>query len=114
MDEPMPGVLSIRGTTNKADDLPLININLFNHPFFDNVPVKFTISLPPKGRALGIKVMKCDYCLLPYISKSKAGFSFYQKIPGDIHNNVWILSIKDVKPHSAENAISLLQGKQQH
>eukprot|EP00957_Ditylum_brightwellii_P206180 15347189-Ditylum_brightwellii.AAC.1 len=97
----MPGALSIGGTTIKADDLPLIEINMFNHPFFDGVSVKFTISLPPKGRALGIKVMECDYYLLPYISKSKAGCSFYQKLPGDIHNNAWILSINDVEPHSA-------------
>eukprot|EP00957_Ditylum_brightwellii_P003148 239273-Ditylum_brightwellii.AAC.1 len=84
-----------------------------DHPFFDKIPVKFTIPLPPKGRALGIKVMECDYYLLPYISKSKAGFSFYQKLPGDNRNSVLILSIDDVEPHSTENVISLLQGKQQ-
>eukprot|EP00957_Ditylum_brightwellii_P098512 7504608-Ditylum_brightwellii.AAC.1 len=56
--------------------------------------------------------MECDYYLLPYISKCNAGFSFYQKLPGGICNNAWILSIDDVEPHSVENAISLLQGKQ--
>eukprot|EP00957_Ditylum_brightwellii_P108638 8286504-Ditylum_brightwellii.AAC.1 len=113
LDDPMPGALSIGGTAVKADDLPLIEINMSNHPFFDDVPVKLTIPLPPKGRSLGIEVMECDYYLLPYISKSKADVSFYQKLPGDTCSNSWILSINDVKPHTAENAIYLLWGKQQ-
>eukprot|EP00957_Ditylum_brightwellii_P176912 13475773-Ditylum_brightwellii.AAC.1 len=54
-DEPMSGALSIRGTAIKADDLSLIEINTSDHPFFDNIPVKFTIPLPPKGRVLGTK-----------------------------------------------------------
>eukprot|EP00957_Ditylum_brightwellii_P041761 3162520-Ditylum_brightwellii.AAC.1 len=52
-----------------------------------SIGVKFTFPLPAKGRELGIGVMECDYYLLPYISKGKAGFSFYQKLPGDIYNN---------------------------
>eukprot|EP00957_Ditylum_brightwellii_P110968 8462901-Ditylum_brightwellii.AAC.1 len=85
----MAGALSIGGTAVKADDLPLGEINTSDHPFSDDVPVKFTIPLPPKGRALGIE------------------------LPGDIRNNAWILSIDNVEPHSAKNVISLLQGKQQ-
>eukprot|EP00957_Ditylum_brightwellii_P082594 6279941-Ditylum_brightwellii.AAC.1 len=57
-DKPMPGALSIGGTAIKVDDLPLIEINMSDHLFFDNVPVKFTIPLPPKGRALGIEAME--------------------------------------------------------
>eukprot|EP00957_Ditylum_brightwellii_P025841 1954806-Ditylum_brightwellii.AAC.1 len=80
----MPDALSIGSTTVKADDFPWIEINTSDHPFLDNISVEFT-----------------------------SPFLLHQKLPGDIRNNACILNIDDIEPHSAENTIFLLQGKQQ-
>eukprot|EP00957_Ditylum_brightwellii_P059026 4476802-Ditylum_brightwellii.AAC.1 len=53
-DKLMPVALTIGGTPLKANDLPSVSINTANHPFFDEPPKHFHISIPPKGRALGV------------------------------------------------------------
>eukprot|EP00957_Ditylum_brightwellii_P014758 1113059-Ditylum_brightwellii.AAC.1 len=65
------------------------------------------VSLPQNGRALGLEIRKCDYYLLPSITKSKAGFPFHKHLPSDYGNNTWILSINNIEPHSAESAVHL-------
>eukprot|EP00957_Ditylum_brightwellii_P113855 8680228-Ditylum_brightwellii.AAC.1 len=57
-DDLMTCALSIGGTTVKADELPLTEINMSAHPFFDGIPVKITIPLTPKSRSLGIEMME--------------------------------------------------------
>jgi hypothetical protein len=108
-DKPMPGALSIGGTPLKATNLPTVSINTADHPFFTEPPRHFLIPIPPKGRALGIEIGDCDYYILPFISKSKAGFPFHKHLPVTHRHNVWILSINNSEPSDAANAIHILQ-----
>ena len=110
----MPSVLAIGGTLLKAKDLLTVSINTADHPFFDEPPKYFNISLPPKGRALGIEVFECGYYLLPLINKNKAVFPFHKYLPVPHCHNVWILSINNREPADAadaKNTFKLLQLK---
>eukprot|EP00957_Ditylum_brightwellii_P176313 13425629-Ditylum_brightwellii.AAC.1 len=53
---PMPVTLAIGGTSLKENDLPLVELDTADHPFFEKQPKLFTVPIPPKGRALGVEI----------------------------------------------------------
>eukprot|EP00957_Ditylum_brightwellii_P025072 1897062-Ditylum_brightwellii.AAC.1 len=84
----MPCVLAIGGTPLKAKHLPSVSIDTADHLFLYEQPKHFHIPIPPKGRALVIGDGNCDYYLLPYIIKSKAGFPFQKHLLASNRHNV--------------------------
>eukprot|EP00957_Ditylum_brightwellii_P156437 11906237-Ditylum_brightwellii.AAC.1 len=112
-DKPMPGALFIGGKLIAEKNLPILTINTSDHPYFVKPPKLFQVPLPLKGRPLGLEISECDYYLLTFIIKSKAGFPFHKHISSDYRNNSWILSINNIKPNSAENTISIFRPLQQ-
>eukprot|EP00957_Ditylum_brightwellii_P019161 1444306-Ditylum_brightwellii.AAC.1 len=109
----MPGALAIGGKSVATSNLPSLTINTSDHPYFNEPPNLFQVPLPQKGCALGLEISECDYCLLSFINKSKARFPFHKHIPSNYRNNLWILSINNIEPTSAENAIHII-GSCQH
>jgi hypothetical protein len=83
----MPGALAIGGKPVATSNLPSLTINTSDHPYFNEPPKLCQVPLPQKGRAFGLEISECDYYLLPFINKSKAGFPFHKHIPSDYRNN---------------------------
>eukprot|EP00957_Ditylum_brightwellii_P018350 1381522-Ditylum_brightwellii.AAC.1 len=77
----MPGVLAIGGKPVAVSNLPLLTTNTSDHPYFNEPPKHFQVPLDQKGCALGLEISECDYHLLPFINKSRAGFPFHKHIP---------------------------------
>eukprot|EP00957_Ditylum_brightwellii_P195324 14881170-Ditylum_brightwellii.AAC.1 len=83
----MPGVLAFGGNSVAISNFPSLTINTSDHPYFREPPTLFQVPLPQKGCALGLESSECDYYLLPFIKKSKAGFPFHKHIPSDYRKN---------------------------
>eukprot|EP00957_Ditylum_brightwellii_P065776 4989820-Ditylum_brightwellii.AAC.1 len=69
-DNPRSCALAIRGKPVATSKLPSLIINTSDHPYFNEPPKPFQVSLPQKGCTLGLKISECDYYLLPFINKS--------------------------------------------
>ena len=49
---------------------PFTKINSTDHPFHDSPPQVIHMSLPPKGKPIGITIDECTYHNMPYIKSS--------------------------------------------
>eukprot|EP00957_Ditylum_brightwellii_P113937 8685567-Ditylum_brightwellii.AAC.1 len=104
----MPGVLAIGGKTIVEKDLCILTINISDHPYFTEPPKLFQAPLLLKGRALVLEISECEYYLLPFVIKSKAGFPFHKYTSSDYRINSWVLIIDNIEPDSAEKSSPLL------
>lgn len=87
-------------------------------PFDPTKCETFTITLPPKGQALGIYVDTDEDYLKPIIGKISKEFNLFDQIP--LHHQYyksWIVQIGDESPITAQgfiDAVHFLQKKVNH
>ena len=112
-DKPMPGALAIGGKPIADKHLPMLTINTSEHSYFTEPPKLVQVPLILKDRSLGLEISECNYYLLPFIIKSKAGFPFHKHISSNYRNISWFLSINSIESKSAENAIFIFRSLQQ-
>ena len=70
------------------------------------------IKLPPKGKAIGLTISRCEHNNLPYISKSSPSSNYYKTVPTNMRHNVWILAIGNNDSISSEQAIEDIKNEQ--
>ena len=93
-------------------EMELTTINDIDNPLMKNPIEIVTIKLPPKGKAIGINISRCEYHNLPYISRSTPSSSYYNSVKKHLRHNVWILAIGNNDPISPEQALKDLQNNQ--
>ena len=70
------------------------------------------IKLPPKGKAIGLTISRCEHNNLPYISKSSPSSNYYKTFPPNMRHNIWILIIGNNDPISSEQALEGMKNEQ--
>ena len=75
-----------------------------SNPSMKNLIEIMKIKLPPKGKAIGLTISRCEHNNLPYISKSSPSSNYYKTVPTNMRHNVWILAIGNNDPISFEHA----------
>ena len=75
-------------------------------------PIEITkIKLPPKGKIIGLTILRYEYNNLPYLSKSSPSSNYYKKIPTNMTHNVLILAIGNNDPIRSEQALEDMKNK---
>ena len=70
------------------------------------------IKVPPKGKAIGLTISRCEYDSLPYISKSSPSSNYYKSVSTNMRYNVWILAIGNNDSISYEQALEDMKNEQ--
>ena len=67
------------------------------------------IRLPPKGKAIGLTISRCEFHNLPYISKSSPTSLYYKSAKTNLRHNVWISAVGNNDSITSEQVLQDLK-----
>ena len=88
--------------------LPILKIDLSDHPFFKDDIFLGNVNFPPRGTTIGITTQYSEHHNMSYISQSENKIPWNHAFSARNRTNVWILRIFRKQPTSAQQVLEVI------